>query len=154
MRPFQNQTPYSYRDDASVPPVDDSYILAVMDGNCAFCSTGARMLSRLDRADRIRIAPSQSPLGSALMRHYGLVPEDPESWLVIHRGHGFVSFDASIEIGRALGWLGWLLQPLRLIPRPLRDWLYARIAWNRYSIFGRTKICAIPDPKLRARLIE
>jgi predicted DCC family thiol-disulfide oxidoreductase YuxK len=46
------------------------------------------------------------------------------------------------------------LQPLRLLPRPAQDWLYRRLARNRYRLFGRTDICALPDPELRARLME
>jgi predicted DCC family thiol-disulfide oxidoreductase YuxK len=43
---------------------------------------------------------------------------------------------------------------LSVIPRPLRDWTYQRIALNRYRILGRTRMCAIPDPELRSRLVE
>jgi predicted DCC family thiol-disulfide oxidoreductase YuxK len=59
-----------------------------------------------------------------------------------------------ILAGARLGGPGWVLQPLRLLPRPAQDWLYRRLARNRYRLFGRTDICALPDPELRARLIE
>lgn len=36
---------------------------------------------------------------------------------------------------------------------PKREWLYRRIARNRY-LFGKTDICAAPDPRLRARLLQ
>lgn len=56
--------------------------------------------------------------------------------------------------GRRIGGVGLLLQPLRLLPRTLQDWLYRRLARNRYRLFGRNDMCAIPDPALRARLME
>ena len=40
-----------------------------------------------------------------------------------------------------------------LPPRPVRDWLYLRMARNRYALLGRTDLCALPDRELRARLI-
>jgi len=46
------------------------------------------------------------------------------------------------------------VQPLRLLPRTVQDWLYRIVARNRYRLFGRTNMCAIPDPGLLARLIE
>ncbi len=35
------------------------YPIAVMDGTCALCAFGAKMVRRLDRTDDIRIAPFQ-----------------------------------------------------------------------------------------------
>ena len=46
------------------------------------------------------------------------------------------------------------LIPMRLLHGPARRWLYARIARNRYRIFGHADMCAVPDPRLRARLID
>ena len=43
---------------------------------------------------------------------------------------------------------------LRLLPVRVQDWLYARIARNRYAMFGRDDLCAMPDPDLRRRLVE
>ena len=40
-----------------------------------------------------------------------------------------------------------------VLPRPVRDWLYRRIARNRYAIFGRTQMCASPDAALKQRLL-
>lgn len=74
---------YSFRDDPSVPDFDDRAPVAVMDGECALCSWGARMIHRHDRAGSVRICPSQSGLGGALLRHYGLRAEDPN--LDVHR---------------------------------------------------------------------
>ena len=59
-----------------------------------------------------------------------------------------------IRAGARVGGAGWLLQALRLIPRAAQDWLYQKIARNRFRLFGRKDMCAVPDPALRARLIE
>ena len=34
-----------------------------------------------------------------------------------------------------------------------KTWLYRRIARNRYAIFGRAQMCAIPDAALKQRLL-
>ena len=151
--PRINAKTRSYRDDTRVPEFDDAHPIAVMDGECALCTFGARLIDRFDRAGKIRICPAQSALGTALLIHYGVDPADPESWLLIDDGRVRTSLDAMICAGRLAGGVGYLLQPLRLLPRPVQDWLYRRIARNRYALFGRKDLCAVASPSLRARLI-
>lgn len=149
-----NRPDWSWRADPTVPAFDDTGPLTVMDGECVLCSFGARMIARFDRKAEFRICRAQTPLGRALLLHFGLDPDDPESWLYLEGGRAFTSLDAMIRAGRRVGGVGWLLQPLRLIPRPAQDWLYRRLARNRYALFGRTVMCDLPDPGLRARLLD
>ena len=146
--------PYSYRDDPAVPEFDDSAPIAVMDAECAICSWGARMIHRLDRSASVRICPVQSPLGAALLRHYGLRPDDPASWMFLDQGAAHVDADAILHAGWRMGGWGRLTAALRVLPRPLRDWLYRRLARNRYVLFGRGDLCAMPDPTFQKRLLR
>lgn len=145
--------PHSHRADPAVPAFDDSAPVAVMDAECAVCSWGARMIYRLDRAGTTRICPIQTPLGAALLRHYGLDPDDPASWLFLDDGVAHTDFDAVLHAGRRFGGLARLTLVLRLVPKPLRDWLYRRLARNRYAVFGRADMCALPDPAFQRRLL-
>lgn len=131
-----------------------TYPIAVMDGSCALCCFGARMIHRLDRSQDIRICPIQSERGRALLVENGLDPSDPDTWLFIEDGRVWTDFDAMIRVGERSGGLGRILSILRLVPKPFRGWLYERIARNRYAFFGRSDMCSIPDPAMRARLIE
>jgi len=153
MAELRARPPYSYRDDPAVPRFDDSGPIAVMDGDCVLCANGARVIARLDRERVFRICPTQSRIGAALARHYGLEPGDPETWLFVEQGRAWSGMEAIIRIGARLGGPGRLLGIMRLCPRSVREWLYRRIAHNRYR-FGRTDMCALPDPALRARLLE
>jgi predicted DCC family thiol-disulfide oxidoreductase YuxK len=112
------------------------------------------MIHWLDRSGEIKIAPIQSETGAALMRDNGLDPLDPDTWLIIEDGRVWRDFDALIRVGQRSGGLGHLFAVLRMIPRPIRNWLYARVARNRYALFGRGDMCAVPDPKVRARLLS
>lgn len=154
MRHVLVREPYSYRTDPAVPKFDDAGPLVVVDGECALCTRAARVIARLDTARQFRIGRTQSALGKGLLGHYGLNADDPESWLYLDEGRAYTSLEGVIEAGTRLGGAGRLLQLLRLLPRSVQDWLYLRVARNRYRLFGRTDICAVPDPGLRARLIE
>ena len=149
----QARDPFSFRSDPRVPPFDDTDPLAVMDAECAVCSWGARMIHRLDRSGRVRICPVQTPLGAALLEHYGLAPDDPSTWLFIDGGVAHADFDAIIHAGRSFGGWGRLTAVFLVLPRPLRDRLYGWLARNRYALFGRGDMCALPDPAFRKRLL-
>jgi predicted DCC family thiol-disulfide oxidoreductase YuxK len=143
---------YSYR--SHVPPFDDAGPVVFMDGDCGLCSQAGRAIARFDRAGVFRICPIQSELGRAVFRHYGLDADNPDSWLYLADGKAYDSLDAVIRVGSGLGGLGQLLRAFAILPRSAQDWLYRRIALNRYSIFGRANICAIPDGALRQRLLS
>ena len=153
MAELRTLPPYSYRNDPAVPRFDDGGPVAIMDGDCVLCASGARVIARLDRERVFRIGRTQSAIGAALVRHYGLEPEDPETWLYLDEGRAWSGMEAIIRIGARLGGPGRLLGIMRLFPRSAREWLYRRIAHNRYRL-GRTDMCALPDPELRARLLE
>ncbi|MEM7446243.1 MAG: DCC1-like thiol-disulfide oxidoreductase family protein, partial [Pseudomonadota bacterium] len=74
---------YSYRRDPNVHDFDDTRPIVIMDGECALCARSARLLSRLDKREEFRICPSQSPLGRAVLGHYGLNADDPDTWLYL-----------------------------------------------------------------------
>lgn len=144
---------HSWRDDPAVPAFDDGRVLVVMDGECALCSGAARRIARWDREDRVRIATAQSTLGRALLGHFGLDADDPETWLLVEDGRAYGALDAVIRLAGRLRW--WLrgLGVFKLLPQGARDWLYARIARNRYALFGRGDLCALPDEAVRRRLV-
>ena len=147
------RTTFSYRNAPDIPAFEDHGAILFMDGECALCTAGARLIARFDRKGVFRICPVHAPLGQAAMRHHGIDPDDPESWLMLSEGRAYGSLDAVIRAGALVGGPGWALQPLRLLPRMARDWLYRLIARNRYRLFGRTDMCAVPDSALRARLM-
>lgn len=130
-----------------------NHILAVMDAQCALCARGARWIARNDRAERFRIVPVQSPRGAALMSEHGLDADDPLSWLVIDDAGGHEGLDALMVAGRHLGGVWRGLSVLRVLPWPLRGWLYGLVARNRYRVFGRADLCAMPDPDVQRRLL-
>ena len=151
---LDERQPYSYRDDPDVPAFDDSGPIVFMDGACTLCSAGARLISRFDRAREFRICTVQSPLGTAILRHYGIDTGDPETWLYLADGRAHTSLDAIIRAGDRLGGVARMLLIFRIFPRSVQDWLYRSIARNRYSLFGRTEMCTLPDPELRKRLMQ
>lgn len=145
---------FSYAEDPSVPAWDDDAGLIVFDGECVLCSAFARFVFRHDQRGRFRFTMAQSPLGQALYRHYGLDEHDFETNLVIIDGRLHAKMASFARVMATLGWPWRILSAVRLIPRPIGDWMYDRIARNRYRLFGRYDSCRLPSPELRDRIIE
>jgi predicted DCC family thiol-disulfide oxidoreductase YuxK len=133
--------------------LDGRYPLIVFDGVCVLCSGFARTVVRLDRQNRFRFATAQSPLGEALYRKHGLRTDVYETNLVIIDGVAYTRMESLVAVMDVLGWPWRAAKVLMLLPRPLRDWFYNRIARNRYALFGRKDSCEIPSAELRARII-
>ena len=146
---------YSWRGDGSVPPFPDSHAVIVFDGVCVMCSAFARFVATRDGARRFRFVPAQSRLGTAINRHFGLDPIDYETNLLIENGSPCAKLEAVAGILRHLG-PGWRLAAnlMRIPPAVVRDWLYDRVAKNRYARFGRYERCIVPDASWRDRLTE
>ena len=148
------RTAFSYRDDRAVPPFDDASPIVFMDGLCALCTRMARLICKFDRDGVFKISPTGSDLGRAILAHYGLNSDDPASWLYLEAGNAYGSMDAVIRIGRRLGGCARSLELLGLLPARWQVWLYQSLADNRYRLFGRDDMCAVPDAELQRRLLK
>lgn len=126
--------------------------LFVFDGECALCSGGVRRLMRWDGARRIDFAASTSPVGAALYERYGLNPD--ETYLLLDGGRAYTKSHGYLRLCKILGGRWQLLRIVGIIPRRLRDWVYDRVARNRYRWFGRVGHCTLLSVEDRARLIS
>ena len=146
--------PYSFKEDPLVPEFIVPDYFTVMDASCGLCAKGARWIARNDHKYQFRIIPMQTTLGSSLMRHYGMDPDDPLSWLYVSNGIAHTSLDAIIRVGKELGGIWKMLGVLRILPTSLQDALYGYVARNRYRFVGRTELCDMPDPDIQSRLLK
>lgn len=136
---------YTYRSDPLVPPFPDDRPILVFDGVCVLCSGLARFLLRHDTRRQFRLLAAQTPLGTALYRHFGLEPVAYETNLLIDDGQVWFKSEGSIRIFERLGFPWSLVTLGRLLPRPVRDRLYDVVARNRYRWFGVRQTCYMPE---------
>jgi predicted DCC family thiol-disulfide oxidoreductase YuxK len=127
--------------------------LILFDGDCVLCSRWARFVHARDIAARFRFVAIQSPFGHALAERFGINTSDPDTNLAVIAGRVFFKSDTALAILRALPGWGWASIAL-IVPRPVRNWFYDRVARNRYRWFGRRERCWAGDPAFRHRIIE
>ena len=128
--------------------------VVLFDGVCKLCNGWAKFLIRHDRARQFRLASVQSIQGQALLAWYGLPTDHCDSMVLIDEAGLHVRSTALSRVlvrlpqpWRTLAWI-------RLIPRPLRDWGYDRVALNRYRLFGRHPVCLLPTADHRGRFLR
>jgi predicted DCC family thiol-disulfide oxidoreductase YuxK len=132
------------------PQIADGLIL--FDGVCVLCSGWVRFVIGRDAAGLFRFVPIQSPYGQTLAALFEIDRENPETNAVVMSGHAYFKLDAAIIVlGRLPGW-SWV-RVLPVLPRGLRDWLYDRIAKNRYRVFGKTETCLVPTAETSRRFL-
>jgi len=155
--------PLSGAASASPAPVAEAEAgpLVLYDGVCGLCHRFVQFVLPRDPRGRVRFAPLQGPTAADILRRHGVsVPEgDPES-IVLVEHLGTSAERLSFRSDGALGVARWLRAPwswfvvFRLVPRPVRDWLYDRVARARYRIFGKLDACPVPSPEHRGRFLD
>ncbi|GAB3283916.1 thiol-disulfide oxidoreductase DCC family protein [Parahaliea aestuarii] len=127
--------------------------VVLFDGVCKLCSAWTRFLIRFDRKHRFKLATVQSPEGQALLARHGFPTDTYETMVLVEGSKIHTRSAAFLGVMRRLPFPWPLVCVAWLIPRFIRDWLYDRIALNRYRLFGRYDTCFIPDSEQKARFL-
>jgi predicted DCC family thiol-disulfide oxidoreductase YuxK len=128
--------------------------VVLFDGVCRLCSSWARFLIRFDKHHRFRLATVQSQAGQAILAWHGLATERYDTMVVSDGDTLNTKSNAFIHIIRRLPFPWPLASVVWLIPRPVRDWLYDRVAQNRYALFGRRETCFVPTADTMERFVD
>jgi predicted DCC family thiol-disulfide oxidoreductase YuxK len=141
---------------AQTPPpfIQPGERVVLFDGVCKLCNGWARFLIRHDHALHFRLASVQSAEGQALLAWGGLPTDHFDSMALIEDGQMLLRSDAVLRIVAQLPGAWRHLAWLRLVPRPVRDWCYDRIALNRYRLFGRYDSCLLPSADHARRFLH
>ncbi len=135
----------------SSDPVSGKIIL--FDGVCNLCNSSIQFIIRHDPESQFKFAALQSTFGREQLMKFGIEQDALSSVILIRDGVAFQRSDAALEIARDFKGMWRGLYYSKIIPRFFRDWIYDRIAKNRYSLFGKRDECMIPTPDLKARFI-
>ncbi|PCH93601.1 MAG: hypothetical protein COB84_08990 [Rhodobacteraceae bacterium] len=126
----------------------------VFDGVCALCNGSMKFILRFDRQKHYKFITAQSATGQALYKHYNLDPTNFDTFLVFKSGDLLEKMDGVLAIATTLGW-PWKIAAIGyLIPRPIRNWFYMKLAKNRYKIFGKYDTCMIPTQDVKERFLD
>lgn len=127
--------------------------LILFDGDCVLCSGAAHFVHARDGAQRFKFVAIQSEYGRALAARFGIDADAPETNVAVVDSVAHFKAAAVLSVLAVLPGWRWT-RMARVAPGALRNWLYDRIARDRYRLFGRRERCWSGDPALAARILE
>ena len=138
----------------NIDSITQQYDIILFDAICVICNGWAKFLIQHDQHQKFKLASVQSPLGEAILKHYGMSTEHYSTMVVILNGQRYLESTALLKVMQHLGLPFSLMNSGYLMPRPLRDFLYRRIALNRYQLFGTTDQCLLPSAENKQHFLE
>ena len=136
------------------PGVSATDKVVLFDGECVMCSSGAQLLIRIDRQRLFKLGAIQSPEGQRILTWHGLPTESITTFVLTEGPRLYVRSTAYVRIAAQLGFPWNVASIIWIIPRPLRDWLYDKIAQNRFRLFGKREQCIQLNPDHKDRLLS
>ncbi|HUH39010.1 MAG TPA: DCC1-like thiol-disulfide oxidoreductase family protein [Spongiibacteraceae bacterium] len=127
--------------------------VVIFDGVCNVCNGAVNFIIKRDPAAQFAFTPVQGELARSLLQTYGVHYSDVDTFALIKDGRCFVFSSAALEIARDLTGFWYLFGLLRIVPAPVRDFIYKAFARRRYRLFGRRDSCRVPSASVKARFI-
>ncbi len=133
--------------------------IVLYDGVCGLCNRAVQFLLKRDRYDRLRFASLQSDFAATLLKRHDIDHQDLDTvYVVLDQGKDtealLAKSDAALFFATEIGGVWNLARLARIIPRPIRNWVYDLVARHRYRVFGKYETCMLPDPRHKHKFIE
>ena len=126
--------------------------LLLYDGRCGLCAASVQYVLARERAPVLRFAPLGGPTAHRVLAPHPAAAAT-DSLVLLEGARVAVRSEAALRLARYLrgplplaARLGWF------VPRPVRDWLYDRVAAHRHRLAGPR--CVLPPPEARARFLD
>ncbi len=133
-------------------PVDNLNIV-FFDGFCILCSKFINFLLKKDKNKRLYYASQQSGFGKKIIKKF-LSENGNDAVVFIKSGKVYIKSSAVIRILGELG-VSWKISlALFIIPPFLRNLIYDWIAKKRYSWFGKSDSCYLPQPEFKNHFLD
>ena len=133
--------------------------IVLYDGVCGLCNRLVQFLLKRDKTDQLRYAALQSDFAVKVLNRHGLNPNDLDTVHVILNYEEpnesvLARSNAILEVLTRLGGIWRIARIGKIVPRPIRDWIYKLVAENRYRMFGKFDTCMLPEPRHRAKFLD
>jgi len=128
--------------------------IILFDGMCNLCNGAVRFVSKRDKKKIFHFASLQSNSGQALLEKYGLSTDDLDTFVYINNGKHFTRSKAGLMVLNELGGIWKLFSFLKFLPAKFLDFIYNKIAKNRYRIFGKKAQCMMMEIDLEERILK
>jgi predicted DCC family thiol-disulfide oxidoreductase YuxK len=140
-------------DERGLAAIGETGPLVLFDGVCNLCSWSVQFLAPRDRDRALWYAAVQSPFGQRVLERYGLPTGDYDSFVFLENGQVHLKSAAFLRVVRYMREPWPILRIGQVLPRLWADWMYDRVARNRYAVFGKKSVCMVPRADMMGRFI-
>ena len=127
--------------------------IVIFDGVCNLCEDSVSFVIARDPDAKFKFVSAQSAIGKELQDRYGIDAIEDETVILIKGDKVYTHSDAGLEIAKDLKGSWKYLHYAKVVPKPIRNWVYSTIAANRYNWFGQKNECMLPSPDIKARFL-
>jgi predicted DCC family thiol-disulfide oxidoreductase YuxK len=127
--------------------------IIMFDGVCKLCNRWSRFIIRFDVHKRFKLCAVQTDEGQAILQHFGYPIDYFETMLLVQGDHVLEKSDSFLAVINQLPVPWRFIGVAKIFPKFFRDWLYDRIALNRYWIFGKYNVCLLATPDHEGRFL-
>ncbi len=125
--------------------------LLFFDGVCSMCNGLINFMMAEDRNDSLQFASLQGETAKAQVDSKYL--ENLNSIVFQTGDKTYVESDGVIHALASIGGMYKLVLVFKIVPKFIRDKIYALISANRYKWFGKKDLCRMPSPEERDKLL-
>ncbi|XPF95455.1 thiol-disulfide oxidoreductase DCC family protein [Colwellia sp. RE-S-Sl-9] len=136
------------------PHITENDCVILFDGVCKLCNAWSQFIIKYDTQQLFKLCSVQSPEGQSILKHFNMPTEHFDTMLYVEGNQCFDKSDAFLHIINKLGYPWRVLYVFKILPKPIRSWLYDRIALNRYALFGKYDTCMLPTQENESRYLK
>ncbi len=138
----------------SIEHIIQQHDIVLFDAICVLCNAWTEFLIKYDVDARFKLASVQSNLGQAILKYYQMPTDHFDTMLVVKNGQMYTESTAFLKVIEGLGQPFSSLKIGYVMPKLLRDFLYRRVAFNRYRLFGKMQHCTFPSAENKKHFLE
>ena len=127
--------------------------IIIFDGVCNFCNAAVNFIIKRDCEKKFLFSSMQNEKSKELLAQFSIDNSDLDTLIVIKNDTVFIKSDAVLEIVKEFSRFWFILSYCKIIPKPIRDFIYTLISRNRYKLFGKKESCIIPTKEQQERFL-
>ncbi|WP_076417960.1 thiol-disulfide oxidoreductase DCC family protein [Colwellia sp. UCD-KL20] len=136
------------------PYITENDCVILFDGVCKLCNAWSQFIIKYDTQQLFKLCSVQSPEGQSILKHFNMPTDHFDTMLYVEGNQCFDKSDAFLNVIHKFGYPWRVLYVFKILPKPIRSWLYDRIALNRYALFGKYDTCMLPTQENESRYLK
>jgi predicted DCC family thiol-disulfide oxidoreductase YuxK len=131
--------------------IDNGNIIIVFDGYCVLCDNFVKWIAKKDKYNKIHFTTFESDY---INKNYSEIKLKNSVVVINSKKIFFKKSEAVILCLKTIDYNKTLIAILEIIPKTILDIGYSLVAFLRYKIFGKKKICSLPNTIISEKILS